>query len=143
MDCSAADNIIKLEPENHKETPQQQNISKTDGRETQHQCHICHKTLSSKPGLTKHIRVHRGEKPYKCTTCGKQFAQKCNLTIHERTHSNIKPYSCTTCEYRCIDKSNMNKHMRTHTLNNFVKSQLMCWEMRNPVYTDYNSNSVF
>ncbi|XP_069034760.1 GDNF-inducible zinc finger protein 1 isoform X1 [Lepisosteus oculatus] len=47
-------------------------------------CPFCHKTISSKGGLTVHIRIHTGEKPYKCTDCAASFAQKSSFNTHVR-----------------------------------------------------------
>ncbi|KAK6488950.1 GDNF-inducible zinc finger protein 1-like [Huso huso] len=47
-------------------------------------CPYCDKIISSKGGLTVHIRIHTGEKPYKCPDCPAKFAQKSSFNTHVR-----------------------------------------------------------
>ena len=52
-------------------------------------CKYCDKTFPKPSQLTRHVRVHTGERPFKCQDCSKSFNQKGALLIHQSV-SNIE-----------------------------------------------------
>lgn len=50
-------------------------------------CYTCGKVFSEASSLRRHMRIHRGVKPYVCQLCDKAFTQCNQLKTHVRTHT--------------------------------------------------------
>lgn len=78
----------------------------------------CHKTFTRKSDLSRHVQIHRNERPHQCSQCGKAFIQRSALTVHFRTHTGEKPFKCPfqNCGKAFSDSSSLARHRRTHEL---------------------------
>ena len=78
-------------------------------------CRVCKKTFPTPCKLSRHMRVHTGERPFFCETCGATFQNKEPLTDHERTHTGAQPFVCGICGIAFSRSSNLIRHRLVHS----------------------------
>ncbi|XP_077322699.1 uncharacterized protein LOC143956355 isoform X3 [Lithobates pipiens] len=78
-------------------------------------CSECGKCFTHTSNRIRHMKIHKGLKPFACSECGKCFARKSHLSEHQRIHTGEKPFFCQLCGKFFKHKSHLIKHNRTHT----------------------------
>jgi KRAB domain-containing zinc finger protein len=77
------------------------------------QCEYCAKSFNCVGGLSKHLKIHSGLKPYTCPVCGKSFLHSAHLKNHMRIHTGEKPYQCDACGKSFKQSQHLKDHKRS------------------------------
>ena len=69
---------------------------------------------------SRHLKVHKGDRPHLCFLCNKAFSNSSNLTRHMKVHSDDTTHECSTCVERFKDNHNLKRHFRAHMCGSYV-----------------------
>lgn len=97
-------------------TPKKPKAEKKSPADKPHQCPVenCGKRFSRSDELTRHLRIHTGQKPFQCHICLRCFSRSDHLTTHIRTHTGEKPFACEKCGRRFARSDERKRHKKVH-----------------------------
>lgn len=77
-----------------------------------HRCVHCPYSSDRKDNLTRHEKIHTGERPYVCHVCCRDFNRPAHLFMHLVVHTGEKPYECPDCGKCFSQSSHVPQHRR-------------------------------
>nr|XP_061790354.1 oocyte zinc finger protein XlCOF22-like [Nerophis lumbriciformis] len=78
-------------------------------------CKICHKKLSSKRNVQRHMLTHQKPKVFTCVICAESFPTRARLRSHKRRHADKPKFDCAECGITFTKLPRLKRHMAKHT----------------------------
>ncbi|KAA0709154.1 Early growth response protein 1 [Triplophysa tibetana] len=109
--------------------------SKTPPHERPYACPMetCDRRFSRSDELTRHIRIHTGQKPFQCRICMRNFSRSDHLTTHIRTHTGEKPFACEICGRKFARSDERKRHTKIHLRQKDKKAEKGAVAVQNSV----------
>ena len=99
----------------------------THTEEKVHECKDCGKKFLRAPLLKTHIKVvHLKAFPLRCKVCDKGFISNVTLTRHERMHTGDKPFACEHCGKGFLVKNELEMHIKARHNDNKAYVCVLC-----------------
>lgn len=113
--CAAAHQAQLTKPGRARKSPTGRQC-KTPPHERPYACPAdgCDRRFSRSDELTRHVRVHTGQRPFQCRICMRSFSRSDHLTTHIRTHTGEKPFGCNECGRKFARSDERKRHDKIH-----------------------------
>ncbi|CAG9815769.1 unnamed protein product [Phaedon cochleariae] len=129
--------LVPVKPRKYPNRP-----SKTPVHERPYACPVenCDRRFSRSDELTRHIRIHTGQKPFQCRICMRSFSRSDHLTTHIRTHTGEKPFSCDICGRKFARSDEKKRHAKVHLKQRMKKDSKLATSNNNTSSSSQSSS---